>query len=429
MNSSDRPQQRLFGWWTLTLLVVANMIGAGVFTTSGLAVADLRSPERVLLAWLVAGLIALCGAYCYGQLVRLMPESGGEYLFLARTLHPLAGYIAGWVSLIAGFTGAIAFAATAFESYLVPAATRPAWLPPDTVAIVAVLVSGLLHGGRPTLGAKLQNVAVLIKLVLILSFVAMFVNQVLGAPGSGAATGDSLSFDTLRSFATSLVWISLSYSGYNAAVYLAEEAKSPRETVPRALLWGTLAVTLLYLLLNACFLYAAPLETISGQQNVALVATQWLMGDQAARLVQALVCAALLTSVMSMLMAAPRVYAKMADDGLFPGFLRFKNDRPGYATAAQVMLAVLIIVVADLRDLLGYLGLTLSISTACTVTCLLIDPRGRTVFRSSMTIAFVAATLTLALVFSLSQPGQFVAAALTFAVGAGMYWLTPKGTR
>jgi amino acid transporter len=133
---------------TLTSLVIASMIGAGVFTTSGFALGDLGTPGRVMLAWLIGGGVALCGALSYGALARRMTESGGEYLFLSRAIHPVVGFLAGWVSLLAGFTGAIAFAATAFEAYVLPDSIRPSFLPTDVVASVVVILAGAIHRRR-----------------------------------------------------------------------------------------------------------------------------------------------------------------------------------------------------------------------------------------------------------------------------------------
>ena len=414
---------RRFGFWTLTLLVVANMIGAGVFTTSGFALADLHAPDVVMWAWCVAGIIACCGAYGYGQLARLIPESGGEYLFLARLVHPLAGFIAGWVSLIAGFTGAIALSATALESYLLPSGT-PAWLPRDAVALGAVVVAALLHGATPLRGARLQNISVAIKLTLISVFVILF-GWWAGSDSTTVAE-QPVAQPTLHAFAISLVWISLSYSGFNAAVYVAEEAIDPKRTVPRALLCGTVLVTLLYLLLNACFVYGPPTSAVAGRENVAMEAAAWLGGPRAAGLVQALVCLALWTSILSMLMAAPRVYAKMAADGLFPSWLMFQQASPWRATVLQMVLAAVFIVVADLRQLLQYLGLTLSVSAACTVACLIFDRRQRWWGRTVVAAAYAGTTLALAIVFSWSAPRQFLAAGLTFAAGAVMFVFTRR---
>ena len=336
------PQQ--FGPWTLTLLVIANMIGAGVFTTSGFTLAALGSPRLVILAWIVAGLIAWAGACSYGQLVRALPESGGEYLFLSRFAHPMLGFMAGWISLIAGFTGAIAFAATALESYLVPAAQRPDWLPADVVAVSVVVLAGVCHGLSASAGALLQNIAVFLKLILIVGFLVVAAmlpgNQ---WQGTAVAGFEATYVGLATAFATSLVWISLSYSGFNAAVYIASEARDVKRFVPRALVAGTLATTVLYLLLNGLFVLAPRPEQVSGAPDIAAATAMAIGGNSFATFIRLIVSLALLTSVLSMMMAAPRVYAKMADDGLMPQAFSFSGRQPRAAVMAQVVLAVLII--------------------------------------------------------------------------------------
>ena len=163
------PAKRRLGLPSAGALIVGNMIGAGVFTTSGYALADLGRPEVVLLAWLVGGALALCGALSYGALARRIPESGGEYTYLTRIIHPLAGFLAGWVSLLAGFTAPIAGAALALQAYLAHAfgmGLRPEWL-----GTLAILMAALMHGSRLREGVVLQNLAVGLKLVLIAAFV------------------------------------------------------------------------------------------------------------------------------------------------------------------------------------------------------------------------------------------------------------------
>jgi APA family basic amino acid/polyamine antiporter len=244
--------QKKFGFWTLAFLVIANMIGAGVFTTSGYSLQDLGSPHLVLLAWVAGGLIAVAGAFSYGLLVRVMPESGGEYLFLTRAAHPLLGFIAGWVSLIAGFSGAIAFAATAFESYALPEDLRPAWLPVGSVALVSIILAGAFHGLRPWSGAVAQNAVVVLKLVL-LAAILLFAGASLingGWNGLDATASQPAGWGLISAFAGSLVWISLSYSGFNAAVYIAGEVEGAERLVPRALVAGTAIVVVLYVLLK-----------------------------------------------------------------------------------------------------------------------------------------------------------------------------------
>ena len=427
------PANKPFGVWTLTLLVIANMVGAGVFTTSGFTLQDLGSPRLVIAAWLVGGLIALAGAASYGQLARVMPESGGEYLFLSRAAHPLLGFIAGWVSLVAGFTGAIAFAATALESYLLPTGARPDWLPADTVAVAVVIAGGVFHGLRPRFGAVFQNTAVLLKLGLLvglLGFAASELSSDLwhGQPLDQAAPLHG--WPLLAAFASALVWISLSYSGFNAAVYVADEVVDARGTVPKSLLLGTLIVTALYVLLNAVFVYAPPPEAIAGVPDIAAVAARWLGGSELAMLVRVIISAALLTSVSSMMMAAPRVYAKMADDGLLPRFVQFRDGIPRTAIALQVALAVLFILVASLRGLLTYLGLTLSLSAACSVGCLFLPAVRRRQPRFHLALlpplVYLVGTLSAAMILSLREPRQLLATALTFSLGAAVYLLSTK---
>src|SRR5688500_8514877 len=164
-HTEPRGGAPTLGLFSLVCLIVANMVGAGVFTTSGFALADLGSANRVMAAWVVGGVIALSGALSYGGLVRRMTESGGEYLFLALLIRPLAGCTAGWVSLLAGFTGAIAFAARAFEPYAFP--TPPEWLPSGLAAAGMVALAAVLHGARVQAGAISQNAAVVLKVTMI----------------------------------------------------------------------------------------------------------------------------------------------------------------------------------------------------------------------------------------------------------------------
>jgi amino acid transporter len=420
-----------FGSWTLALLVMANMIGAGVFTTSGFTLADLGSPRLVILAWFMAGLVAWAGAISYGQLIRTLPESGGEYLFLSRLAHPMLGFIAGWVSLIAGFTGAIAFAATAMETYLVPADHRPAWLPHDLLAVTAVVLAGVCHGLSASKGALFQNAAVLLKLLLLVAFLVVAAmlpgNQWQGGPLPGFT---ATNLDLVLAFATSLVWISLSYSGFNAAVYVAGEVEDARRLVPRALVMGTLATAALYLMLNGLFMFAPPPEQVSGAPDIAAATATAIGGNLFGVFIRLIIALALLTSVMSMMMAAPRVYAKMADDGLLPKALSFAGNEPRAAVMLQVGLAIVIILVSSLRGLLSYLGLTLSLCAAGSVSCLLV-PRIRHEWKITSSRrapgVYVFCTLSAAAIMAVNEPTQCLAAGATFVTGALIYVIASRG--
>lgn len=411
-----------FGPVTLAALVAANMIGAGVFTTSGFALADLGSPSRVMAAWAVGGAIAFCGALGYGALSRFLTASGGEYLFLSRFVHPAAGFIAGWVSLLAGFTGAIAFAAHAFESYVRPADSM---LPTGSIAVGTVLVAALAHGLRARPGALSQNFVVGVKLVFLAGFVGLATWAAITQP-IARVVGEPTPF-SMASFAGSLVWISLSYSGFNASVYVAGEARNARVTVPRSMVIATLLVTAIYLALNFVFVGLVPQEVVSGRPDVAAAAAGALLGARGETLVRAVAALALLSSVSSMMMAGPRVFAKMADDGLFPARLRLRGETPRGAIVMQALLACVVILVTDLQGLLSYLGLTLSLSAALTVSCVFVLRRRHGADAvpvqgtAIVPAVFVVATLALATLSVLRDPQQVVGTLLTLVSGGLCY--------
>lgn len=423
-------ERRAFGLTSASALVVANMVGAGVFTTSGFALADLGSRGEVLLAWCVGGFIALAGALSYGGLVRHITESGGEYLFLSRVVHPGVGFIAGWVSLLAGFTGAIAFAASAFEAYAVPEGSRPPWLPPGAVGIVLILACGGLHGRIVRHGLITQNLVVGVKLLLLVAFIG-YAGWRLRDPGwAGLRLADAGGAFSLPAFASSLVWISLSYSGFNAAVYVAGEVREAWRTVPRALWLGTLGVAAIYLALNAIFLFGPPPEAVSGRPDVAAVAAGALGGPGLGRLMRAVIGLALISSVSSMILAGPRVYARMAQDGTFPSWFRMpagSDEAPAGAVALQVALAVVVTAVSTLGELLSYLGFTLSLSAAGTVACLFVLRRRGLAAPCPgypwVPALYVGSTLALAALAASHRPRELLAAVLTLASGAVVYRL------
>jgi APA family basic amino acid/polyamine antiporter len=411
--------------FSLVCLIIANMVGAGVFTTSGFALGDLGSANRVMAAWVVGGGIALCGAVSYGGLVRRMTESGGEYLFLSRVIHPVAGFIAGWVSLLAGFTGAIAFAARAFETYAFP--TPPDWLPSGAAAATMVAMAAILHGVRVRTGAVSQNLVVVLKVVMIVGFLVFSAVVALTqgvAPMPPAATPFSLA-----AFAGSLVWISLSYSGFNAAVYVAGEAKDAQRNAPRALWVGTAVVTVLYIALNAAFVYLPPLEAVVGKEDIAAAAAQAIGGQPAALSIRFITVVALISSVFSLIMAGPRVYARMADDGVFPRVFRFGGEgAPTAAIMGQAVLAIALIFISDLRGLLSYLGFTLSISAALSVASLFVIARREgsgsvAVWGYPFTpIFYVVVTLVLAGIAGWREPMQLLASVVTITSGSVVYY-------
>ncbi len=413
------------------------MIGAGVFTTSGFSFADLGDRQYVMLAWLIGGLIAICGAISYGQLAQRITESGGEYLFLSRLIHPSVGFIAGWVSLLAGFTGAIAFAATAFESYAIPDSIRPDWFQPGMAGIASIVLFGILHSVVLKTGLWTQNLIVILKLALLVGFVAFaFLKFPSGWEGMQIET-EAVDF-SIYAIASTLVWISLSFSGFNAAVYVTGEVENPKQNVPRALLFGTLIVTLFYLALNFIFVFGAAPEKIRAVPDVAAAASQAIGGDRLALLIRIIVSVALLSSVSSMIVAGPRVYAKMASDGVFPRLFN-STDRnelaiPATAIWLQVILASVVVYFSSIKSLLDYLGFTLSVSAALTVACIFWSRRtndsgsSRTIF-SVVAFIYVVSTIGLAVLSVVGRPQQLIGFAITIVSGLFIYAVYAKANR
>ncbi len=423
---------KAFGLVSLIALVVANMIGAGVFTTSGFALADLHSPSRVLMAWIVGGGLAMCGAIAYGALARELTESGGEYLFLSRLVHPAAGFLAGWVSLLAGFTSAIAFAAVTFEIYALPGASRPDWLPEGLLATGAIVLSALLHGWHKRSGIIGQNAIVMIKVVLLSGFVVWAFSRYGDGPQEWRISelANTHPFEWTV-FAQSLMWISLSYAGFNAAVYVAGEATMAKHLVPRALWIGTGLVTLLYLALNSVFVYAPELSQVVGQADVAVIAAEAIGGELLVTMVRAIIALALLTSVSSMIVAGPRVYACMAEDGVFPQVMRLRDGVPKGAIVIQALLAVVVVWISSLQDLLSYLGFTLSLSSAGAVACLFVlhrqSDREVSLVARIAAIVYVMMTVGIAMLAASRSWWPSIAGGLTVASGMLAYrWASAK---
>ena len=414
--------QRQLGLFSAASLVVASMIGSGVFTTSGFLVADLHTPGRVLIAWLLGGILALFGALCYGALARRFPESGGEYIFLARTLHPAAGYLAGWVSLLVGFSAPLAAAALAFGEY-----TKP-WFPnPILTASCLVVAFAVLHALHIQRGAWIQNIAVVAKVLLIAVLLGWAGSKLKAQPV--ATPGDF----PVADFAVSLVWISFSYSGWNAAVYIAGEIRNPDTSLPLALLTATGLVTLLYLGLNAVFLYSAPVESFAGKVDIGRIAAEAIGGATLANFVTALIALALATSVSSMIMAGPRVFARMASDGFLPQGLAFReneNEPPRLAILLQTTLALIMLWTTAFRDLLTYIGFTLGLCTAAAVVGLIRlrlreGPQIRVPGWPWVPIIFILGVGAITVFTITKEPKASGVGLATLAFGWVVWWLHP----
>jgi basic amino acid/polyamine antiporter, APA family len=366
---SETPQRRL-GLTAATAIVVANMIGTGVFISAGYMVHDLDAP-RILIAWLVGGILAFSGAAVYAELGAMMPRVGGEYVYLKESLHPAVGFVSGWASLIAGFSAPIGAAALAFGHY------THAVFPGLEVKIAAVgLIAAItfLHMFDVVFGSVVQTGFTILKVTLIVVFIGAglivgdgsWSNLDLALPGASSSVLSG-------AFAVQLFWVAFAYSGWNAAAYIAGEMKDTARNLPRALFIGTGMVTVLYLLLNLVFLYAAPPAELSAplhdNREVGTSAAMALFGTSAARWLSTLIALALVSTVSAMVMAGPRVYTAMAEDGLFFRFLSTRHSKGGpmFSVLLQSAIAIALVLTVNLQQLVVYIGFTLSIFAALTV--------------------------------------------------------------
>jgi APA family basic amino acid/polyamine antiporter len=421
---------RTLGPLTATMLVVASMVGTGVFTTTGFLVADIGSNPAVLACWALGGGLALAGALCYGELAAAMPHNGGEYLLLSRIYHPALGFVAGWISLIVGFSAPIAAAALAFSRYL--AAVFPG-IPelPISLGLIALL-SGL-HCLRLELGSGFQNAFTIGKTALILAFIVG--GLWLGQPARCLEPGAVAFPEALMSsgFAVGLVYISFSYQGWNAALYIAGELKQPERWLPLSLVLGTAVVTVLYLGLNAVFLAATPAPEIAGQLEVGHIAASALFGPGAARLLSTVIAVGLVSTVGAYIMTGPRVYEAMGQRS--PG-LRFVTGRvrgggPVRSILLQGAVAAIMVLTASFDALLTYTGFTLSGVAALAVLGVVVlrvrEPGLHRPYRTwgypLTPVAFVALMLWMMGHSVIERPVVALAGAGTVAVGFLLWWL------
>ena len=360
------------------------MIGVGIFTTTGFLAGDLGDPVLVLAIWVVGAGIALAGALCYSELAVNFPRSGGEYVYLSEAWGRMWGFIDGWVSFFAGFSAPIAAAALAISAYLgyfFPVlqidSTADASVAGLQVgggqivasAIVAVFTALNLFGVSQV--AKLQNVLTVTKLLVIGMLLIMGFTLGTGDWSHFSEPAIRTSTNSLAAqFANSLVFVFYAYSGWNAAVYVAEEIHNPERTLPIALTCGTLAVSLLYVALNALFIYANVLEDMKGVVAVGAHAATALFGDRGGGLFSAAMAVSLLATVNAMSMIGPRVYHAMARDGAFfaaAGKVHSHWHTPWVAVLAQGICACALILTGTFESLAYYIGFTLFLFSALSV--------------------------------------------------------------
>jgi len=344
---------RKVGVTTCTTLVMANMIGTGVFTSLGFQIAVVPSPFLLLLLWGLGGLVALCGAMCYAELAAALPRSGGEYNFLTRIYHPALGFMAGFISLIVGFAAPTALAAMAAGKYL---GTALPGLPPLGISAFLVIAMAAAHSRTVRLSGAFQVLLTSLKIGLIVAFIGF--GFALGFKTGLPFRPEPGDMQRLFSgpFAVSLMFVLYAYSGWNAAAYIINEVRDPQRTIPRALLQATAVVTILYVLLNAVFLGSAPLADYAGKLEAGEIAATALFGVQGGRIMAGLIGLGLISAVSAMTWAGPRVANVIGEDFPMLGFLAKLGPGgvPQIALAVQTVLVLIMLFRGTFETILIY---------------------------------------------------------------------------
>lgn len=409
------------------------MVGTGVFTSLGFQLKDIPAGFPIMMLWMIGGVVSLCGAFCYAELVAMMPRSGGEYHLLSRVYHPLVGFLAGWVSLIAGFAAPIAAAALLFGSY-----AHQLWpvLHEQTVAIVLVLVVTFVQLGHLKLVEGFQLAFTILKVLLILIFI-------LGAWWFGSGewhllapkAGDSAHFLS-EPYAVSLVYVMYAYAGWNGAVYMAGDLHDPQRNLPRALMLGTLIVMMLYLALNAVFLISAPWEAMQDKPQVAFVAAQAIFGDRGGEAMGLLIALGLIAHLSVLIYAGTSVLRVMGQDMKSLQWLDKPNAKgaPWMSVVLLMTLVLILMLTGTFKQLLLYIeGLLLVSSLLCIAAVPLLrwlKPEAIRPFKVPFyplpPLIFMGVALWMLVALVKERPVESAWGAVTLLVGTGVYKMSGR---
>ena len=420
--------------FTASAIAVADMVGIGVFTSLGFQVADITSAFSVIILWIIGGVVALCGALSYGELAGALPRSGGEYNFLSRIYHPSVGFMAGWLSMTVGFAAPIALAAIALGAYfngVAPGIASPLWLGLGAVWLIALIhLAGVKHSSR------FQNISTVLKVLLIIAFIIAGFAYGTPQPISFAPSAVDFGHITGAPFAIGLVFVMYAYSGWNAQTYIMGEIHEPQSTVPRSLFIATFIVLLLYLGLNTLFLYTTPMEKMAGQVEVALVAGTHIFGQTGGRIVGALICAGLISTISAMTWIGPRVTKVMGEDiPLFAIFARENaNGVPAAAIGLQLIIVTALILTQSFEHVLSYIQFSLTLSSFLTVLGVMVLRRSqpelarpyRTWGYPVTPLIFLAVTAFMMAYLVVERPVQSFAGLATLAAGLAVFFISSR---
>lgn len=370
------------GWKTATALVISNMIGTGVFTSLGYQIGDLNNTYAILMLWLIGGFLALIGAFIYSELASKFKESGGDYIYLSRTYHPALGYLSSWISLFVGFSAPISLAALAMIKYTNGFGLNLG----KEHAIGIIFIVAIFQSFSLKLSSKFQNVFTIIKVIFILLLIG------LGVFFAPSVLNNAILFDhswrhemVLPAFATSLVYVTFAYTGWNSASYIVGEIDRPKINLPRALFIGVIFVTITYVLLNFVFLKHATADSLAFQEDVANISFSNLLGTKGVKWVSLLIALQLVATISGYLWIGSRLTQATAKENKLWNFMAKSNQNkvPVRAIWVHALISIGLIFTGDFEVIFTYTSFVLQIlATLAVSTAFFIKPTELTIIKS-----------------------------------------------
>lgn len=446
---------RRLGPFDAAAIIVSNVIGGSIFYVPVIVAGLVSSAWLILFAWLAGGILAFAGAMAYAELATLRPHAGGEYVYLREAFGQSAAFLSGWTSFVAGFSGGIAASSVALAQYLgrffpaaaneTPLMTLPVPLvhititvtPQAIVALTVIAALSLIH--LRDSGRIVHNLLAGVTVAALAIFVAL--GLTLGAGSASNLTSTHIVTAPITGWWLALIPIMFTYSGWNAAVYVAEEIREPERNLPLALGAGTLAVIVVYLSLNLLYFYAMPIADLASLQDARLtdIVAERLFGFVAGNVLALFTIVSIAAGVSGMVMAGPRVYYAMARDGVFlpvTGKVHPRHRTPVLAIVAQGVWASLLVLSWTQEKLVKYTGFALVLFSGVAVLSVFVlrrrDPEGNRPFRA-LGYPWAPATFVLASAIMVvneiwHDPATSLRGLAVMAAGFPLYWIFRKRT-
>jgi len=430
-------------------IIVANVIGGGILFRSPAVAAAIPDPVWFLCAWAAGGVLAFMGAMAYAELAALRPKAGGEYVYLREAYGPLAGFLTGWTSFVAGFSGAIAASAVFFIVTLdrfVPGIANgdallaiPIPLTPiaftfsihTLTASALIVVFAIIHilGVGP--GRAASNALTTLKILAFVLFIVFGLSAGTGSPANLTASGGTV---TLTGWMFAMIPVMFTYSGWNAASYMAEEIRDPGRNVPRALILGTVGVVIIYLFINVLYLYVIPIAELGATQGSVLdVVADRLLGQRAGNIMAGVALVSLAAGINAWTFAGPRVYFAMARDGVFfksAARVHPKYKTPAASIVAQAVFSILLVLTGSLDSIANYVGFAITLFAGTAVAAIFVlrarEPQAPRPYRAwgypvtPAIFVFVSAAIVLNALYT--DPVVTGTGAAIILAGVPLYW-------